>query len=164
MVVATLVPGFLSWLYLKMKLMKYTDFLPGDIWFRKAKSYYDNYWVELIKKGTLKSAIFNEWIDNLSWLFASWCKLWYTKNYFINFWEVMVKNGCYFLGRWTRNSAVSQEWMGKFSWFFASWWWCNVLVRLLIFICIFEFQIMGTNCSFTCSTCLYHYFHDYGII
>ena len=35
--VATLVPGFLSWLYLKMKLMKYTDFLHGDIHLGKLK-------------------------------------------------------------------------------------------------------------------------------
>lgn len=37
MCVVTLVPGLLSWFYLKIKLMKYTNFLHGDINLGKLK-------------------------------------------------------------------------------------------------------------------------------
>ena len=37
MCVVTLVPGLLSWFYLNIKLMKYTDFLRGDINLGKLK-------------------------------------------------------------------------------------------------------------------------------
>ena len=47
--------------------------------FQKAKSYYNNVWVLVGNNGflglrTLKSAVFQEWIDGRSWFFACWYK------------------------------------------------------------------------------------------
>ena len=43
--------------------------------------------------GTLKSAVYQEWIDEMSRFFACWYKFGKTKCYFNNCWVGMVKNG-----------------------------------------------------------------------
>ena len=53
----------------------------------------------------LNSAVSQEWVDELSWFFACWYKFRKAKNYFNNFWVVVVKNGCGLLGHGTLKSA-----------------------------------------------------------
>ena len=80
------------------------------IQFRKAKSYYNNHWVALVKDGwgllsygTQKSA------DESSWFCACWYKFRKDKNYLNSFWVVVVKNEYGLLGHGTLKSAVPQE-------------------------------------------------------
>ena len=42
--------------------------------------------------GTLKSAVSQEWIDEMCWFFACWYKFRKAKSYFNNYWVGMVKN------------------------------------------------------------------------
>ena len=62
---------------------------------------------DLSSHGTLKSAVSQEWMDELNWFFACWCKFRKTKNCFNNYWVGVVKNGCSLLGHGTLKSAVS---------------------------------------------------------
>ena len=41
---------------------------------------------------TLKFAVSQEWIDEMSWFFACWYKFRKAKSYFNNYWVGMVKN------------------------------------------------------------------------
>ena len=67
---------------------------------RKAKSYFNNFWVVVVKNGpgflglgTLKSTVSQEWIDEISCFFAWWYKFRKAKSN-LNYWEWhMVKNG-----------------------------------------------------------------------
>ena len=70
---------------------------------------------------TLKSAVTQEWFNQLNWFFAYWSKFRKTKSYFNNCWVEMVKYGCGFFGLGTLKSGVSQEWIDELSWFFACW-------------------------------------------
>ena len=45
-----------------------------------------------------------EFVHELSWFFASWCKFWKVMNYFNNVWEVVVKN-------W--HGTLISEWIGQ---------------------------------------------------
>ena len=47
----------------------------------------------LLGLGTLKSAISQEWINKMSWVFACWDKFRKAKSYFNDYWVGMVKNG-----------------------------------------------------------------------
>ena len=47
----------------------------------------------LLTLGTLISALSQEQIDQLDWLFACWHKFRKAKNYFNNYWVGMVENG-----------------------------------------------------------------------
>ena len=58
---------------------------------------------------TLKSAVSQEWIDELSWFFACSYIVRKAKNYFNSYWVHMVKYGCGLLGSGTLKSALSQE-------------------------------------------------------
>ena len=42
---------------------------------------------------TLKSAVSQEWIDELGWFLACWYKFMKAKSYFNNYWVSVVKNG-----------------------------------------------------------------------
>ena len=43
--------------------------------------------------GTLKSAVSQEWIDQLGWFFAFWYKFMKAKSYCSNYWVGVVNNG-----------------------------------------------------------------------
>ena len=49
-------------------------------------------WSEMVV-ATLAIRWMDEWMNELSWLFACWCKFRKVKNYFNNFWVAVVKNG-----------------------------------------------------------------------
>ena len=55
----------------------------------------------------------DEWMDELSWFFAFWCKFRKVKNYFSNFWVNVVKNG---------HATLIYEWINESSWLFACWY------------------------------------------
>ena len=78
----------------------------------------------LLDQGTLKSAVSQEWVDELSWFFTCWYNSRKLKNYVNNYWVGVVKNGRGLSGYGTLKSSVSQ-WMDDLSWFFAYWQWCN---------------------------------------
>ena len=87
--------------------------------FRKAKSHLLN-GQGLLGHWTLKSALSQEWIDELSWFLHADTNSGKLK---INkFCVVMVKIGHGLLGYWTLQTAVSQEWLNELSWFFACWY------------------------------------------
>ena len=75
--------------------------------------------------GTLKSAVPQEWINELSLFFARWCKFRKAKSYSYNYWVGLVKNIYGLLGHGTLKSGVSQEWIDELSWFFVCIYWCN---------------------------------------
>ena len=58
---------------------------------------------------TLKSAVSQEWIDEMSCFFACWSKFRKTKSYFDNYWVVMVKNEHGLTDDGTVKSDVSQN-------------------------------------------------------
>ena len=87
------------------------------IQFRKGKNYFNGYWVDMVKygcrilgRGTLKSALYEEWIDELSWLFECSYKFRKAKIYFNSFWLGSVKYGCYLSGHDALKSVVFQYW------------------------------------------------------
>ena len=53
--------------------------------------------------------------QQIDWYFACWYKFRKAKNYFNNFWVVLVKNKCGLLGHVT---LKPQEWVDEMSWFF----------------------------------------------
>ena len=59
--------------------------------------------------GTLKSTLSHEWIDEMSWFFASWYKLRKAKGYFNDYWVDMVKN------HGTLQSSLSHKWFDELS-------------------------------------------------
>ena len=59
---------------------------------------------------TLVTGWMDEWMDELSWFFACSCKFRKVKNYFYNFWVVVVRNG---------HGTLISEWVDKSSWIFA---------------------------------------------
>ena len=86
--------------------------------FRKAKNYFNNHWVDMVKNGCGYSGV-----TGLNWFMACWYKFGEAKSYFNNFWVVAVKDGCGNLWRFqgTLKSAASQEWIVVKGWFFACW-------------------------------------------
>ena len=67
--------------------------------FWKAKSYFNSYWVGMVKygcglwgHGALKSAVSQEWIDKFSWFFACSYIVRKAKSYFNSYWVRIVKN------------------------------------------------------------------------
>ena len=70
--VAALVSGHWNWLHLKNELMKWTDFFACWYKFRKAKNYFNNYWLGMVKNRrgliyheTLKTGVPHKWFDKL---------------------------------------------------------------------------------------------------
>ena len=78
--------------------------------------------VGLVVLVTLKSAVSQESVDEVSWFFVCWYKFRKAKSFFNNFWVVVVKNGCGLLGLVTLKSALSQESVDEVSWFFVCWY------------------------------------------
>lgn len=70
---ATLAMGLKNWLYPKSELMEWTTFFTCWYKVRKAKSQFNNFWIDMVKNGcnlwghwTLRSAVSQ---DELSWFF-----------------------------------------------------------------------------------------------
>ena len=64
---------------------------------------------------TLKSAVSQEWIDELGWFFACWYKCMKAKSYFNNYWVVVVKNGQGLKGCGTLKWDISYKWFDELS-------------------------------------------------
>ena len=79
---------------------------------------------------TLKLAV-SQWIDEMNWFLACWCKFKKAKSYFNDFWVGRVKN--YGTLKWVKNgwgnlvheTLKFAEWVYGLRWFFACWLWCN---------------------------------------
>ena len=68
--------------------------------------------------------VMDEWMDELSWFFAYWCKFRKVKNYFNNFWVVVVKNV---------HGTLISKCMNEPGWFFARYTYLRELkVTLLV--------------------------------
>ena len=63
----------------------------------------------------LKSAVSQEWIDELGGFFACWCKFMKAKSYFDNYWVGVVKTGQGLKVRGTLKFGVSHKWFDEFS-------------------------------------------------
>ena len=63
----------------------------------------------LLGCGTLKSAVSQEWIDELGWFFACWYKFRKVKSYFNNYWEGIVENGRDLIDHGTLKPGVSHK-------------------------------------------------------
>ena len=63
-------------------------------WYQKLRVDRKNIAVGVVRNccSTLITRWMDDWMDELSWLFAYWCKFRNVKNYFNKFWVVMVKN------------------------------------------------------------------------
>ena len=90
--------------------------------FWKAKSYFNNFWMLVIKNGcgllglgALKSAVSQEWFDGLGWFFACWYKFMKAKSYFNNYWVGVVKNGWDLKDRGSLKPGISQKWFDELS-------------------------------------------------
>ena len=104
---ANLVTGLFNLLYLIMESMEYTDFLNGDT---------NSGWVWPFLSWDSKIcciARMNGWIE----LIFCWCKFRKVKNYFNNFWVIIVVK--------KRYGILISEWMDEFCWFFA----CSYIFR-----------------------------------
>ena len=90
--------------------------------FRKAKNYFNNFWMLVIKNGHglvdlefLKYAVSQEWIYELGWFFARWYKFKKAKSYFNNYWVGILKNGRYLKDQGTLVPGVSHKWLDELS-------------------------------------------------
>ena len=69
----------------------------------------------LLGLGTLISAVFQEWIDELGWFFACWYRFTKAKSYFNNYWMGVVKNGRDFKDRGILKPGISHKWFDELS-------------------------------------------------
>ena len=76
----------------------------------------------LLSLGTLKSTVFQEWINEMSWFFACWYKFRKAKSYFNIYWVDMLKNGWGLVDQGNLKSGLSDKWFDELS-------------RLMIFAC-----------------------------
>ena len=67
----------------------------------------------LLSFGTLKSAVSQEWIDELGWFFASWYKFRKAKSYFNNYWVGVVRDGQGLIDHGTLKPFVSHKWFDE---------------------------------------------------
>ena len=58
---------------------------------------------------TLKSAVSQEWIDEISWLLPYWYKFRKAKSHFDNYWVGIVKNWWGLIDHGTLKSGVSHK-------------------------------------------------------
>ena len=65
--------------------------------------------------GTLKSALSQDWIDEMSWFFECWYKLRKVNSGFDNYWQGIVKNGWGLMDHGTLKSGVSHRWFDELS-------------------------------------------------
>ena len=64
---------------------------------------------------TLKSAVSQEWIDELGWFFACWYKFMKAKSYFNNYWMGVIKNGRGLKDRRILKPGISHKWFDELS-------------------------------------------------
>ena len=65
--------------------------------------------------GSLKSAVSQDWINEMSWFFAYWYKFRKGKSYFNNYSLAMGKNGQGLIDFGTFESGVSDKWFDELS-------------------------------------------------
>ena len=139
-----------------LKLAVSQEAINGINWFlvcwykiRKAKSFFNNFWVVMVKNGrsilglwTLKSAVFQEWVDEMGWFLACWYKFRKVKSCFYNYWVDMVKNRWGIADYGTHKSGVSHNWFDELSRLIE---WCLladsdgiVFVLMANLLCIFD--------------------------
>ena len=111
-------------LYLKSESMNWAYFVPVD-----TLSYFHTFYIGVVKNmccflghGTVKSAVSQEWIDELSWFWTWWYNFRKNKSYFNKFYVGVVKTWCGLLVHETLKSAISGEWIDELSWFFSCWY------------------------------------------
>ena len=94
---------------------------------RNYKSWYKNSRADVARNGcdTLIRKWMDKWMDELSWVFANWCKFNKVKNYFNNFWVVVVKNV---------HGTLILKCMDEPGWFFACYTYLRELKNTLIVI------------------------------
>ena len=87
---------------------KWWNSLPFSMLIEKIKSWLENIGVIVVKSGCDHPGhiVNEEWMDKLSWFFACWCKFTKVKNYFQNFWVILVKN---------ESHPLISEWMSESS-------------------------------------------------
>ena len=101
---------------------------------------------------TLKSAVSQEWIDEMSWFFTCWYKFRKAKSCFNNYWMGVVKNGQGLIDYGTLKSGVSHKWFDELSRFIE--WFLHVDSDGIIFVlmanllCNFDIWMLGDCCSF----------------
>ena len=69
----------------------------------------------LLGLGALKSAVTQEWIDELGWFCASWYKFMKGKSYFNNYWVGVVKNEWGLKDHGTLKPGISHKWFDELS-------------------------------------------------
>ena len=69
----------------------------------------------LLGLGTLKSAVSQEWIDEMGWFFACRYKFMKAKSYFNNYWVDVVKNGRGLKDCGTLKLGISHKWFDELS-------------------------------------------------
>ena len=69
----------------------------------------------LFGHGTLKSALSQELIDEMSWFFACWYKFRKVNSYFDNYWVGIVKNEWGLIDHRALKSGVSHKWFDELS-------------------------------------------------
>ena len=69
----------------------------------------------LLDLGTLKSAVSQEWINELDWFFAGWYRFMRAKSYFNNYWVGVAKNGQGLKDRGTLEPGISHNWFDELS-------------------------------------------------
>ena len=67
----------------------------------------------LLGLGTQKSAVSQEWINELGSFVACWCKFMKTKSYFNNYWVGVVKNEQGLKDRGTLKPGTSHKWFDE---------------------------------------------------
>ena len=103
--------------------------------------------------GTLKSAVSQEWIDEISWFFACWYKFRKAESSFDNYWVGIVKDGWNLIDRGALKSGVSHKWFDELSRLI--WHFLHVDSDGIIFglmdnlFWIFDIQMLGDPCSCT---------------
>ena len=106
----------------------------------------------LLGLATLKSAVYQEWIDEMSLFFVYWYRFREAKSYFNNYWVGMVKNGQGRIDHGTLKSGVSHKWFDKLSklieWFLHADSAGIIFVLTPNLLCVFD-VFLGDYCSWT---------------
>ena len=96
---------------------------------------------------TLKSAVCQEWTDEMRWFFACWYKFRIFTSYFDNYWVGIVKNGWDLIDHSPFKSGVSHKWFDGLSRLIE--WFLHVDSDQIIFglmtnlLCILTFKYWG---------------------
>ena len=118
--------------------------------FMKAKSYFDNLLVVVIRNGcgllglqTLRSIVFQEPIDEMSWFFVCWYKFRKAKSYYNIYQLSMLKKRWGFRDHETLKSGVSHKWFDEVS-TLIEWFLCTESYGYLLKLP--KLAILGWHC------------------